>query len=167
MSEIKFDLAASAKKRRYNKQTTIEAHGIPLNLSVHAPASYDGKKWRVGDDEICLTISELGEYNDKGEWEDNPDCMNSADGMAWVTLTPEQAKKMARALLQYAAKCRRASEVDTTDPELIESCREIQAQLQAAWNSETAEEKAEAERQIREFESSDILPPELRRAWEL
>lgn len=164
MSEIKFDLAASAKKRRYNKQTTIEAHGIPLNLSVHAPASYDGKKWRVGDDEICLTISGLGEYNDKGEWEDNPDCMSSADGQAWVTLTPETAKKMARALLHYASKCRRASEVDTTDPELIESCRACQEQLQAAWDSETAEEKAEAERQVKAFE--DMLPPELRKAWE-
>lgn len=164
MSEIQFDLAASAKKRRYNKTTTIETPGAPLDLKIYAPASYDGKTWHIHDDEICLTISELGEYNDKGEWEDNPDCMNSADGQAWVTLTPETAKKMARALLHYASKCRRASEVDTTDPELIESCRACQEQLQAAWDSETAEEKAEAERQVKAFE--DMLPPELRKAWE-
>lgn len=163
MSEIKFNLAASTKKRRYSKVTTFEAHGTPIDLAIHAPASYDGKAWNILDDEICLTISELGEYDAQGAWEDNPDCMNSADGMAWVTLTPKQARKMARALLFYASKCRKASEVDTTDHELIESCRACQEQLHAAWDSETLEEREHAERQVRAFE--DMLPPELRGAW--
>lgn len=165
MSEVNFNLAASAKKRRYSKTTNFDFHGIPIDLAIHAPASYDGKAWTILDDEISLTISELGEYDEKGMWEDNPDCMNSADGMAWVTLTPEQARKMARALLLYASKCRKASEVDTTDPELIESCRACQEQLQAAWDSETPEEREHAERQVRAFE--DMLPPELRGAWTL
>lgn len=164
MSTIQFDLAASAKKRRYKKTETFNLQGVPVTLAISAPASFNGKTWSIHDDEVCLSLGELGELDENGHFEVCPDCMDE-DGTAWVKLTPETAKKMARALLHYASKCRRASEVDTTDPELIENCRKIQTQLQAAWNSETAEEKAEAERQIREFENSDILPPEVRQAW--
>ena len=164
MSEIKFDLAASAKKRRYSKTTTFDFHGVPVSLNIFAPHSYDGKVWSIHDDEICLRLDELGELDEDGRFEVCPDCMDE-DGTAWVTLTPEQARKMARALLLYASKCRKASEVDTTDPELIESCRACQDQLQAAWDSETPEEREHAKRQIKEFE--DMLPPELRAAWKL
>lgn len=163
MSEIQFGLAASTKKRRYNKKTTFNLHGVPVTLSIFAPASFDGKAWNLYDDEICLCLEELGELDESGHFEVCPDCMDE-EGNAWVTLTPEQARKMARALLLYASKCRKASEVDTADPELIENCRACQEQLQAAWDSETDEEKAEAERQIKAFE--DMLPPELRKAWE-
>lgn len=162
MSEIQFGLAASAKKRRYNKTTTFNLQGVPVSLAISAPASFDGKVWHLYDDEVLLSLEELGELNENGHFEVCPDCMDE-DGTAWVKLTPEQAKKMARALLHYASKCRRASEVDTTDPELIENCRACQEQIQAAWDSETAEEKAKAERQVKAFE--DMLPPELRKAW--
>lgn len=163
MSEIQFGLAASAKKRRYNKTTTFNLQGVPVSLAISAPASFDGKVWHLYDDEVLLSLEELGELDENGHFEVCPDYMDE-DGTAWVKLTPEQAKKMARALLHYASKCRRASEVDTTDPELIENCRACQEQIQAAWDSETAEEKAKAERQIKAFE--DMLPPELRKAWE-
>ena len=162
MSKVNFNLAASAKKRRYSKTTNFEFNGVPVSLYIFAAHSFDGKAWSIHDDEVCLRLDELGELDENGRFEVCPDCMDE-DGTAWVTLTPEQARKMARALLLYASKCRKASEVDTTEPELIESCLACQNQLQAAWDSETPEEREHAERQVRAFE--DMLPPELRGAW--
>lgn len=158
------DSQFAAKKRRYRKTLDIRNNnGVDMNAIVSSQESFDGKKWYIHDDNVCLTIGDLGEYNDNGEWEPNPDCMDAEKGTAWITFTPQQARAFARKLLTLASKCRTADEVDRDDPELIETCASSQRQLQKAWDSETPEKRAQAERNIREFE--DLLPPELRGAW--
>lgn len=169
IQETKVNLAASgnqvaATKRRYRKTLDISnGNGNEITMAISSQHSYDGKKWYIHDDNICLSIGELGEYNDNGEWEDNTDCFNSEEGVAWITFSPQQARQFARKLLAMASKCRTADEVDRQDPELLEGCRACQEQLQAAWDKETPEERAQAESRIKEFE--DLLPPELSKAW--
>lgn len=85
--------------------------------------------------------------------ERQPNCVNTVDGMAWIHLTPQQARSLARKLLNYASKCRKADEVDTTDPKLIEALYNSEMQMRAAW--------AEEENNLNEV---PLLSPELEKS---
>lgn len=161
MRKIQLNLAASgetaAKKKLYDRTVRVEnQNGVDVEVMVASESSFDGKQWSVGDDRVCITLADLGEFDDEsGEWEANQDCMDTVDGMAWLYLTPQQARSLARKLLNYASKCRKADEVDTTDPKLIEALYNSEMQMRAAW----AEEEKE------NLDGVPLLPPELEKAW--
>lgn len=161
MRKIQLNLAASdrtaAKKILYDRIISVDnQNGVDVEVMVASESSFDGKRWSVGDDRVCITLADLGEYDDEsGEWEGNPDCMDAAEGMAWLYLTPQQARALARKLLTYASKCRKADEVDTSDPKLIEALSNSEMQMRAMW----AEEEKE------NLDGVSLLPPELEKAW--
>ena len=81
-----------AKPRKEYKRTfeIDNINGVQTHLEVSPSCSFDSHSWTVQDDEIRLSICGIGEYDDRtGEWEDNPDIMSSADGVAWLTFTPQ------------------------------------------------------------------------------
>ena len=81
-----------------------------------------------------LLIHDVGCNDDRtGQWEDNPDVMSSADGVAWLTFTPRQARQLARKLLRLAGKCRTAAEIDRSDPELLERLAESERHIREVW----------------------------------
>jgi len=97
-------------------------NGVQIQLDIAPNCSFDGQSWTVHDDEIRLSIFDIGEYDDRtGEWEDNPYVMCSADGVSWLTFTPQQARQLAHKLLRIAGKCRTAAQIDRSDPELLET----------------------------------------------
>lgn len=109
-------------------------NGAQTQLEVSPSCSFDGHCWTVHDDEIRLSIHEIGSYDDQtGQWEDNPDVMSSADGVAWLTFTPQQARQLARKLLRLAGECRTAAEIDRSDPELLEKLAESERHIREVW----------------------------------
>lgn len=123
---------------------------------VASENSFDGKRWSVGDDRVCITLADLGEYDDESRGlESNQSCMDDTEGMAWLYLTPQQARSLARKLLNHASKCRKADEVDTSDPKLIEALSNSERQMRAIW----AEEEKE------NLDGVPLLPPKLEKAW--
>lgn len=161
MRKIQLNLAASdktaAKKKLYDRTVSVgNQSGIDVEIMVAAESSFDGKRWNVGDDRVCITLADLGEFDDEsGGWEVNQDCMDAVDGMAWLYLTPQQARSLARKLLTYASKCRKADEVDTSDPKLIEALSNSERQMRAIW----AEEEKE------NLDGVPLMPPILEKAW--
>lgn len=125
-----------ARPRREYKQILKinNRNGAQTQLEVSPSCSFDGHSWTVHDDEIRLSIHEVGSYDDQtGQWEDNPDVMSSADGVAWLTFTPQQARQLARKLLRLASKCRTAAEIDRSDPELLEKLAESERHIREVW----------------------------------
>lgn len=109
-------------------------NGAQTQLEVSPSCSFDGRQWHIHDDEIRLSIHDVGCYDDRtGQWEDNPDVMSSADGVAWLTFTPQQARQLARKLLRFAGKCRTAAEIDRSDPELLERLAESERHIREVW----------------------------------
>lgn len=125
-----------ARYRKEYKRTLQfdNSNGAQTQLKVSPSCSFDGHCWTVHDDEIRLSIHEVGSYDDQtGQWEDNPDVMSSADGVAWLTFTPHEARRLARKLLRLASKCRTAAEVDRSDPELQEKLAESERHIREVW----------------------------------
>lgn len=109
-------------------------NGAQTQLEVSPSCSFDGHCWTVHDDEIRLSICGIGAYDDQtGQWEDNPDIMSSADGVAWLTFTPQQARQLAWKLFRLAGKCRIAAEIDRSDPELLEKLAESERHIREVW----------------------------------
>lgn len=124
-----------AKPRRGYKRTLRfdNINGVQTQLEVSPSCSFDGHCWTVHNDEIRLSICDIGEYDESGKWEDNPDIMSSADGVAWLTFTPHEARRLARKLLRFAGKCRTAAEIDQFDPELLEKLAESERHIREVW----------------------------------
>lgn len=125
-----------AKPRKEYKRTLgfNNSNGSQTQLEVSPSCSFDGHCWTVYDDEIRLSICDIGGYDDKtGQWEDNPDIMSSADGVAWLTFTPHEARQLARKLLRLAGKCRKTAEIDRCDPELLEKLAESERHIRESW----------------------------------
>ncbi len=123
---------------RYRKEYKVNikinnSNGAQTQLVVSPSCSFDGHCWTVHDDEIRLSIYDVGEYDGSGKWEDNPDIMSSADGVAWLTFTPHEARRLARQLLRLAGKCRTAAEIDRSDPELLEKLAESERHIREVW----------------------------------
>lgn len=169
MGEIKTDLAASqncGKKRLYKRNIDFDTlNAGDTKLFVSMSHSFNGHKWHIHDDNVCIQISDIGEVDEEtGEWEGNPDIINMPDGMAWLTMTAQQARQLARKLLRMADKCRTAGEVDRDDPELLQSCSICEAQIRRGWK-EAEREEAQA-RKLLHADDSPLLPPELERTWQ-
>ena len=108
--------------------------GTDTLLEVSPSCSFDGRQWHIHDDEIRLSIHDVGCYDDRtGQWEDNPDVMSSADGVSWLTFTPQQARQLARELLWLADKCRTTAEIDRSDPELLERLAISERHIRESW----------------------------------
>ncbi|HBX89814.1 hypothetical protein [Alistipes sp.] len=108
--------------------------GTDTLLEVSPSCSFDGRQWHIHDDEIRLSIHDVGCYDDRtGQWEDNPDVMSSVDGVSWLTFTPHEARQLARELLRFAGKCRTAAEIDRSDPELLERLAESERHIREVW----------------------------------
>lgn len=108
--------------------------GIDTRLGVSESCSFDGHRWQIHDDAVRLLIHDVGCNDDRtGQWEDNPDVMSSADGVAWLTFTPRQVRQLARKLLRLAGKCRTAAEIDRSDPELLERLAESERHIREVW----------------------------------
>ena len=89
--------------------------GTDTLLEVSPSCSFDGRQWHIHDDEIRLSIHDVGCYDDRtGQWEDNPDVMSSVDGVSWLTFTPHEARQLARELLRFAGSAARLRR--STDP---------------------------------------------------
>ena len=126
-------VARSRKEYKANIKIN-NRNGAQTQLEVSPSCSFDGHSWTVHDDEIRLSIHEVGSYDDQtGQWEDNPDVMRSADGVAWLTFTPHEARRLARKLLRLAGKCRTAAEIDRSDPELLEKLAESERHIREVW----------------------------------
>lgn len=121
-------------------------NGVQTHLGVAPSCSFDGQRWIVHDDEIRLSIFDIGEYDDRtGEWEDNADVMSSTDSVAWLTFTPQQARQLAHKLLRIAGKCRTAAQVDRSDPELLEKLTRSERHIREVW-AQTEKESANTHR---------------------
>ncbi|WP_297931987.1 hypothetical protein [uncultured Alistipes sp.] len=122
-------------RKEYKRTLKINnTNGAQTQLEVSPSCSFDGRQWHIHDDEIRLSICDIGGYDDEtGQWEDNPDVMSSADGVAWLTFTPRQARQLARKLLRFAGKCRTAAEIDRSDPELLERLAESERHIREVW----------------------------------
>lgn len=134
LSIVSFSQQVARPRREYKQILKINnSSGVQTQLEVSPSCSFDGHCWTVHDDEIRLSIYDIGEYDESGKWEDNPDIMSSADGMAWLTFTPQQARQLARKLLRLAGKCRTAAEIDQSDPELLEKLAESERHIREVW----------------------------------
>lgn len=125
-----------AKPRKEYKHTLgiNNINGAQTQLKILPSCSFDGHGWTIHDDEIHLSICDIGGYDDEtGQWEDNPDVMSSADGVAWLTFTPHEARQLARKLFRLAGKCRTAAEIDRTDPELLKKLTESERHIREVW----------------------------------
>lgn len=131
-----------AKPRKEYKRTLgfNNRNGAQTQLAISPSCSFDGHSWTVHDDEIRLSIYDIGEYDESGKWEENPDIMSPADGVAWLTFTPQQARQLARKLLRLAGKCRTAEEIDRSDPELLEKLAESERHIRESWAQVEKEE---------------------------
>lgn len=145
--------ATGNKRRACNKTLAADTfNGVDCELFISPCHSFDGTRWHIHGDKVFLRLDEIQERDEQtGMWEPNPDCCD--EGSAWAELTPEQAIALARKLLRMANACRRADEVDLTDPELIKSCRDTEQYLKKQWEGE---ENSEAE---------PLLPPQLEKSW--
>ena len=151
--------AKSGNKRKvFDKTLTADTHnGVDCEVFVGSQHSFDGSRWHVHDDVVYLQLDEVAEVDEEtGAWEFNPDC--SDEGCAWAVFTPEQAIALARKLLRLAHFCRRADEVDLTDPDLITACKASEAAIKAAWKA--------AEMEDDEPTAKPLLTPELEKAWQ-
>ena len=122
-------------KKAYRRTIEFQNEaGIDTRLGVSESCSFDGRRWQILDDAVRLSIHEIGGYDDQtGQWEDNPDAMSSADGVAWLTFTPQQARQLARHLFRLADKCRSRTEIDASDPELLERLAESERHIREVW----------------------------------
>lgn len=134
-SIVSFSQQVARPRREYKQILKINnSNGAQTQLEVSPSCSFDGHCWTVHDDEIRLSIHEVGSYDDQtGQWEDNPDVMSSADGVAWLTFTPHEARQLARKLLRLVGKCRTAAEIDRSDPELLEKLAESERHIREVW----------------------------------
>lgn len=124
---------ANSRKEYKRPLKVNNINGVQTQLEVSPSCSFDGHCWTVHDDEIRLSIYDVGEYDGSGKWEDNPDIMSSADGVAWLAFTPQQARQLAQKLLRLACKCRTAAEIDRSDPELLEKLAESERHIREVW----------------------------------
>lgn len=133
-SIVSFSQQVARPRREYKQILKINnSNGAQTQLEVSPSCSFDGHCWTVHDDEIRLSICDIGEYDESGKWEDNPDIMSSADGLTRLTFTPQQARQLARKLLRLASKCRTAAEIDRADPELLEKLAESERHIREVW----------------------------------
>lgn len=92
-SIVSFSQQVARPRREYEQILKINnSSGAQTQLEVSPSCSFDGHCWTVHDDEIRLSICDIGEYDESGKWEDNPDIMSSADGVVWLTFTPHEAR---------------------------------------------------------------------------
>ena len=129
-------------KKAYRRMIEFKNEaGIDAQLGVSESCSFDGHRWQILDDAVRLSIHDVGSYDDQtGQWEDNPDVMSSADGVAWLTFTPQQARQLARHLFRLAGKCRSRTEIDASDPELLKQLAVSEQHIRESWAQAEKEE---------------------------